>query len=307
MFIWLGELKMDNIKRILSSNVITSELFGVIKSSEGNYVKIKLNSHQKLDDTIVKMIKDTIDKQYLKEDINLIEITELNENKNNIYRANLKDFDSLNFLSNINEKDSVNEENLKAFIIKISDGKDDIYCYQNIAVNAIIKHYNRIPIIRSEDFYEQIDSNVVVIESKVDFILYNNTLYIKNWKLLENQFQFTDFIKSNADKTLQNIKDNGLLDDMSKIIKEAESKLPISKKLMRAGNSLVLKKPKEQILTNAKSIEQYKPLFNEDGAMVVKTCNDVKLFIKLLNDDMLYSKLTDGEYDASDKVLIDKD
>ena len=50
----------------------------------------------------------------------------------------------------------------------------------------------------------------------------------------------------------------------------------------------------------------YKKIINNEGHFVVDTIEKVKIFIRLLNDDVLISPLTDQEYFVSSKKAAEE-
>lgn len=294
----------DEIKNIINAEIVTSELFCVVKKTDVYEVR-KLNSHENLDTSIKNLISESVTTQFLSEDKECLDITQITSKKDVIYEANLEDLAGLNFMSFNDVGDYVAEDgDFKAFVVKVSNGEKGLYCFQYIYPTAYIKRYGKIPFFREQEQYREIHSNIMVLEGRIDFIVLENKVYVQNWKLLESKFGFTDFIKTSATETINSLKKLDLLENIDKLVNEANKKIPVCKQLMKAKNSAVFKRNRDLILNNAKNIEQYQSLFNENGKLVANTIASVKLFIKLLNDDMLYSKLTEESYDASDKVLI---
>ncbi len=232
------------------------------------------------------------------------------ENKNSIYTLN--DYKEITGLSFIKFDDSINVSyrhgygDFISFIVKISNGEKSIYCFQTIFPVSLIKRNRKIPLIRNGNTYSQTKDNIYVVESRVDFIIYSNELYVQNWKILQSKYSFNDYIDRTANKCIEKVKTLNIVEDLTKLLAEKE-KTSISKLLMKAENSPVFSLSKDIIKERAINSVTYKKIIDENGNFVVNTAKKVKIFIKLLNDDVLISPLTNQEYFVNTKKGTDEE
>jgi hypothetical protein len=71
---------------------------------------------------------------------------------------------------------------------------------------------------------------------------------------------------------------------------------------MKTKNSIVMNIPLQTIIERAGQHPKYKMLI-VDRQISVETASNADLFLKMLNDDYVYSRLTEAEYDASIKQI----
>ncbi len=296
-------MKEDILNIIRATNLSTCVY--VITNNQNGYQINKLELHEDAVLDIQQNIIDAVDIKYFSNEVEYLDISQIaTEKKNVIYTlSDYKEIEGLDFVSfndNINNPYQITYGDFVAFMIKISDGENSIYCYQNIFPASLIKRNGKVPLIRSGNTFSQTKNNIFVVEKRVDFIIYEQELYVQNWKMLQSKYSFNDYIIKSADKTIERVKETGLLEDMAKLIEE-NKKITISKQLMKATNSPIFNVPKEAIIKNAQTCPTYKKLFNNEGCIVVNTIEKVKIFIKLLNDDILISPLTNQEYSVTSK------
>lgn len=298
----------EDILSIIRSNNLSTCVY-VITRNNDSYQINKLELQQNIIDDIQRNIVESVNISYFAENLDYLNINQIASDRKDVIYT-LDDFKKISGLSFISFNDLINIPykvefgDFVSFMIKISDGNNSIYCYQNIFPTSFIKRNNKIPLIRNGNTFSQTKNNIFVIEKRVDFIIFNNELYVQNWKMLQSKYSFNDYISKTANTTLDKVRNCGLLDDMTKLIEENE-KINISKQLMKAENSPIFNIPKQNILNKAKISQTYKKLFDEDGNLVVNTKEKVKIFIKLLNDDILISPLTDQEYSVTSKKETD--
>ena len=295
----------NKILNIINSNKLSACVHVVVKKDDSFEVK-KLEVEERTVDNIQDTIVATLQLVFTQRDAKYLSLTQIaSEHNNAIYTLdNYREISGLNFIDFVAQNKIATYQtehgDFAAFIIEVSNGNESLYCYQNITPASLIKQNARIPLVRHNNTFSQSASNVFVVESRVDFVILENALCVKNWKLLQSKFSFDNFIAKESKKTLSKIKELKLLSDTTALEQEA-ARLSVSKQLMKASNSNVFKFPKEIILSNARNAARYKKLFNNSGSLVVDTKEKVKLFIKLLNDDILISPITKLEYDVTFK------
>ncbi len=294
----------EDIFNIIKSNNLSTCVY-VITKNYNDYQINKLELNENVIEDVQNIITESIENSYFAENLEYLNISQIASDKKNVIYTldNYKEIDGLNFISfndEINKPYKIEYGDFVSFMIKISNGNDSIYCYQNIFPASFIKRNNKIPLIRDGNTFSQTKNNIFVIEKRVDFIILKNKLYVQNWKMLQSKYAFNDYITKTANITLNKVKDCGLLADMTKLVEENE-KINISKQLMKAENSQIFNLPRQVLLDKAKTSNTYKKLFDENDDIVVNTNEKVKIFIKLLNDDILISPLTNQEYSVTSK------
>ena len=297
-----------NISEIVCSSIVSSCVYVVCKLNN-NFQIFKLEINEDAVKDIQKNIIKTIKDKYIIDDSNYIPINQIaSENKQFIYTLdNYKKINGLSFIKfdnsiNIPYKQEYGE--FISFIIEISNGINSLYCFQTVFPISLIKCNGKIPLIRDKNTFSQTKNNIYVVESRVDFIIVEDEMYVQNWKVLQNKYSFDDYIISSANNCIEKVNQLQILDDISKLMEE-KKKINISKLLMKAENSPIFNLSKEIIKERAQNCITYKKIIDTNGNFIVNTAEKVKIFIKLLNDDVLISPLTNQEYFVNTKKETD--
>ena len=75
---------------------------------------------------------------------------------------------------------------------------------------------------------------------------------------------------------------------------------------MKAKDSPVMKIPKDILLTRIRKHDYYSKniTIDDNEKIIIKSQADVKTFLKMLNDEILFSKLTENDYTTNDKEIL---
>lgn len=155
-------------------------------------------------------------------------------------------------------------------------------------------------------FYEQTEP-LLTIAHKIDLVIVNGSIITENISLMQKSFGFQEFIMVTAQKTIQNVLDNGIIknaDKLNEYINRGNGKPRYAKKLMRITDSKVLKMTPAQLLDRIEKVDRWKGKFvlNEDkSAIDLQTYIHVEQLIDLLDERFTKSEITDTEYDTDVK------
>ena len=153
--------------------------------------------------------------------------------------------------------------------------------------------------------YVTLDRDILKIDSRFDFLIINESIITSNIKLLQTSFGFDKYICNEAEKTISIISELDIVSDTEKIFAFSDKqKLTNAKKLLKAKNSPVLNMEKDELINGLKKHPRYKDKFQfKDKKIVINSQKDVNELIKMLNDDIVRSELTNREYDSSTKYM----
>ena len=115
------------------------------------------------------------------------------------------------------------------------------------------------------------------------------------------------YVRREAQAAVEYIINAGLLSNSDKLVSYiSKDKLTNEKKMMKAKNSPVLKIDKSELIARIRNHSWYKNMIKiENNEIIVNSEKEVGQFVKLLNDDILKSELTDVEYDSPAKKTLD--
>ncbi|CAI3615506.1 DUF4868 domain-containing protein [Clostridium neonatale] len=302
------------INSIINQNVSYGlKVFACVKEKNSDEIKVQnFNMLDPLQDNIKNFIVDVIEQQYLAEDIEFDEITNIVDNRKIVYELKQDDeYRPFAFLNNINliEEYFSNDDTDKliGFIFKLNLNSDNIFVYQQAYSGTRIKNKNVLHVVKmGTDKFNIFDKELLRIDKRAEIIILNDVLYVKNINILQEKFKFQRYVRGEAKKVLDKINELNIVTNIDKIKAcESEEKLTNSKKIMKLKNSPVLTINKEDLINRLSTIERYKNIIKiVDGKIKTDTKKDVGKVLKILNDDYLKSELTEVDYDSSIKKQV---
>jgi hypothetical protein len=292
-------------------NRIGAALYFVLNENGENIVRfadVEDDAKDELKDRFLEHIRE---KFINNEELNYLDISQADERKNVVYRYDIDERpEGLGILDEIlanDERDSFrfNEhrlENLQGYLITLGNEGNQIALYKKHHPVNLLKR-DRFLLVPSLQRLVSLDSDAIAIDKSFDFMIVNNNLIVLKLSTLERYFGFEQVIRNQAMGTIALVEANALLEDIEQLYELAQ-KLPSARKLMRIRTSPVLGVPVNNVIN---FINNHPELtgrigFNADSTRIRLTTGvSKKLFLKLLNDDYLFSQLTDLQYDSHAK------
>jgi len=254
------------------------------------------------------------------DELALINISEGDNRKNVAYIYDLIEkpygLDSLNVISqNDNQvqfsfsKDDF--DNIKSFVIAIGNENSKILLFKKHHHLSVLKGITTFGIKVNDHRFVRVREDIIKLSPNIDFIKIDDELVILNLKTLESGFGFEEIIRKKSSENIDAIEAINLLEDVS-ILREMALELKHAKQFMRIrANSPVMQLP---ALTVIDFVKTHKPIMKKfrislDGSRIkLDTKISQKLFLALLNDDLLTSELTKLYYEgiAKDQMLIEE-
>lgn len=297
-----------------SENGIGAALYFVMKDGEENTIKfanVEEDAKQELKERFLSYISE---KFINNEDLHYQNISDADDRKNAVYKY---DFDeipgNLNILNEIlaNEEQPVfnfkhdNFSTLQGYLITIGNEGNKIALYKkHHPVNLLTR--DRFLLIPRNERLVKIENDAIAIDRSFDFMMIDDSLIVLKLGILERFFGFEDVVRTKAQNTIEQIAVNELLEDIEQLNGIVQN-MTNARKLMRIKNSPVLNVPVVNVINFIRNHPELtgKIGFNADGTKInLTTQSSKKLFLKLLNDDYLFSELTELQYDthAKDKL-----
>lgn len=185
---------------------------------------------------------------------------------------------------------------------------------QNYSINFISDKGLSLMLKRMK-VYEILDKSIFRLNIDSDFyILKENGIFrllVNNLKVIERNFGIQEVIKRKALENVDEIEKLGLIrniDTLKEKLNQGEMKF--TRKLMRLKKeSPVFKLKRKEILEFVKNDEIVKKVLkigkNEEGKEIILVASEKEkdMFIRLLNDDFLHSRLTNIPYLSNSKDL----
>ncbi len=242
------------------------------------------------------------------QDLHYLDVSQADERKNVVYRYDIEEHpEGLNILDEIldngeREPFNFNEhglENLQGYLITIGNEGNQIALYKKHHPVNLLKR-DRFLLVPSNQRLVALNSDAIAIDKICDFMMVDGNLIVLKLNILERFFGFEQVIRTQAQNTIALVEALALLEDIEQL-NELATSLPNARKLMRIRTSPVLAVPVNNVIN---FINNHPELtgrigFNEDNSRVRLTTGvSKKLFLKLLNDDYLFSQLTELQYDS---------
>lgn len=254
----------------------------------------------------------------------LKDLTDVDLRQDIIFRYDLPDFpaqllslkatfDSPGTIPNF---DHTNDEvtNLKAIVVVLGNGNDSLAIYKHHYPTNTYRR-NGFSLWRAgigQDRFEKLDQDIIRMGHTIDFIYDGADVFVTNFKVLEKFFGFKEAVKADASVKLATLTARNIIADIT-VLEEritTQGDVTFAKKVIRAiSHSRVLDTvSNDQIIQFIKqhhSLSKKIKINDLDAEIVLDTKVSQNFFMKLLNDDYLRSELTNFEYDADSKDLVE--
>ena len=302
--------KMQRIFHSEASHGISA--FAYIDAENGFILK-KFVMTDDLRDNVSQMLDSVVEQQFLSDETELDSADNIADNRKILYEivqnTEYSPFPALSGYRTVNEQYSENDQNsLVGFFYRVNVNEESIWLYQQVYQSRLVKRNRSIYAALSRNHtYELLQHEVLKIESRVDFVIIGNSIITSNITLMQSKFGFDKYVRSEASATIELIKGMEFVQGID-ILQNLASKdqLTTAKKLMKAKHSPVLRMEHDILITAIRKHHRYKEKFIiESDCIVIKNQKDAKEFLKMLNDDIVRSDLTNQEYDSSTKTMLD--
>lgn len=246
----------------------------------------------------------------------VIPLSQSDDKKNVVYQYDLSDKPS--FLSAIEkialsdktEIDLFHFENdklsdIEYFVFELGTADNKIVVFRkNYPFNLMHQGSGRFFFTKSDSQFELIKDDILRIDSAIDGIFMNEMFYVLNMSYLDNNQDFASIISKHAKEVMENLKELNIAD--VECLTERLSDVSFSRRLIKISrDSPVLKLSADSILDFVNHDNSLsKVLKIKNGKIDLSSKKAQNSFIKLLNDDYLYSRLTENTYETSAKNKI---
>lgn len=189
------------------------------------------------------------------------------------------------------------------FVVRLGTEDNNIVVYRNnFNVNLMKQGRGRFYLNKSGTQIAKVENDILRMDSQIDCMLIDDDFYIVNLKNLDTSKEFSAIIRSRADAAINEIAQLPYIDDVE-VLRQRLDDLSFARRLMRAmDNSPVTALPQNEVLDFVRGHQKLGNLIRINGDKFdLSTKRAQSAFISLLNDDFLYSKLTQRDYESSAK------
>lgn len=336
MYILGGNLRMQvrelkyEIEEMLSGNNGIM-LYAVLKTEEGKKIKF-VNIADENDDKdntasdLLKGFTEIIRNKFAiySENDEIIKLSSADERKNALYYYDLDELppemEKLKDISNeLNIRATFNfgENSLNqiiALIVVIGNENSNLIMYkQQYPVSLLNRDRYMLTPILHQNRLKRFDQDILRIDFNYQFFLWNDIVYISDIEKMEKICSFHDIIINEAKISIQKIAEMQILDNVEVLNDELDN-ISFARKLTRIyKDSKVLGKVSNQAIIKFSMQHHYfknnpLKLTETRDKFILDTRKSKETFIKLMNDDLLTSQLTNSDYEslAKNNVWINK-
>lgn len=216
----------------------------------------------------------------------------------------------------ISEFNHVNDQvtDLKAIVVVLGNGTEKLAVYKH--------HYPTNTYRRSgfslwragigQDRFEKLNQEIIRMGHTIDFLYDGADIFVTNFKVLEKFFGFKEAVKADSVVKLATLAGRNLIDEINLLEERisVQGDVTFAKKVIRAvshsrvldtvGNDQII-----QFIKQHNGLSRKIKINDTETKIILDTKVSQNFFMKLLNDDYLKSELTNFEYDADSKDLVE--
>lgn len=293
------------------------EVYAVLKQNDQKYIKllnIKDENEQDNNSSIELMdgFMDAIERSlYVEDEQEILKLSTADDRKNTIYYYDLDElpfeFQALKNITNYSEQfdfkdDSLN--NIQGFIVQIGTQNESVVIYkQHYPISLLNRDKYMLTPVPYKNRLKKFDGDILRIDFNCQFMLWQNMIYIFDVDKMEKICSFTDIIINEAKKSIEMISKISIVDDIESLNDELDN-MTFARKLTRVykDSKVIGKVSNEAIIrfsqTHSFFIKNPIKLNEYSNKFILDTKRSKNAFLKLLNDDLLTSQLTEADYES---------
>ncbi|MBL0127736.1 MAG: DUF4868 domain-containing protein [Flavobacteriales bacterium] len=276
-----------------------------------------------IEDAPRKEIKDGLvqyirDKFIDNETLNYSTLSEGEDKKNTVYRYDLEQV-----VSGLSCMDSVLEHkqeeplsfstesftDVDAFVFVLGTESQKVVLYKRHLSFTVLRK-NKLRFIKSADHLVRLNDDVINMETTFEFMKVAGHLFVLSTKVLENNFNVDQVRKNEANGRLAFIEGLGIVENIE-ALKDVIGERKYAKHILRVRTTAkALELPFAELRDFVRSHPKLKRRLKFNGTedkFMFHTMTSRELFLKLLHDDFVESRLTKTLYDSADKKGLTAD
>lgn len=257
--------------------------------------------------------------RFLQDDhMSVVNLSDRDERENVIYRYDIPDVEPSYFAQMrepvaedapeyINDRlfqfDQESFGDIDYFVVMLGTEENHVVVYRdNFNVNLLKQARGRYYLNKSGTQITNLKEDILRMDSQIDCMLLDDDFFIVNLKNLNTSKEFATIIKDRANQSVDLIADLEYIDNVDGL-RERLDELSFARRLMKAmDGSPVIGLPTPTVLDFVSNNPKLNNVLKVEGGKIkLDTKKAQSAFVSLLNDDFLYSKLTNNDYESSSK------
>ncbi len=257
--------------------------------------------------------------RFLQDDhMSVLNLSDRDERENVIYRYDIPDVEPSYFAQMrepvaeeapeyINDRlfqfDQESFGDIDYFVVMLGTEENHVVVYRdNFNVHLLKQARGRYYLNKSGTQITNLKEDILRMDSQIDCMLLDDDFFIVNLKNLNTSKEFATIIKDRANQSVDLIADLEYIDNVDGL-RERLDELSFARRLMKAmDGSPVIGLPTPTVLDFVSNNPKLNNVLKVEGGKIkLDTKKAQSAFVSLLNDDFLYSKLTNNDYESSSK------
>ena len=257
--------------------------------------------------------------RFLQDDhMSVLNLSDRDERENVIYRYDIPDVEPSYFAQMrepvaedapeyINDRlfqfDQESFGDIDYFVVMLGTEENHVVVYRdNFNVNLLKQARGRYYLNKSGTQITNLKEDILRMDSQIDCMLLDDDFFIVNLKNLNTSKEFATIIKDRANQSVDLIADLEYIDNVDGL-RERLDELSFARRLMKAmDGSPVIGLPTPTVLDFVSNNPKLNNVLKVEGGKIkLDTKKAQSAFVSMLNDDFLYSKLTNNDYESSSK------
>ena len=190
-------------------------------------------------------------------------------------------------------------------VIKIAESSQTIYLFKrNYSVN-VIKSGKTYPLFFNQGALQLEKKELLKVSAKFEFMYLKDSLLILNKDEFETSFDYIYAVEEKANSAIDVILASKIIADGSRLYNLSKQRNHVKKIISIKADNPVFKKTAKQIASFAKKYGYIISLSDDKTRLELKNQKEAKSLLKLFNDDLLLSELSNTKYDSRGKHKID--
>lgn len=317
----INELK-NKLQSIAEMEQIGLNVYFLLKTENNEKILKRANIIEAVKSDLINSYKRSFLEISENEDISAINLSDADDRNNAIYLYDLDEepeifqyFETISNNQNQQQPDYFNFDtdslaHMEGYYVFVGDFDNNIIIYRKQMPINLFKR-GKIYLIKGHDTqFESIDDEFLRIDTKIDILKVNDSVFINNISILERHYEFHDIIQAEATSSINNIASLNILGNIE-VLQERISDTTFARKLSKIStNSPVFTLPADHIMgfvVNHRVLSREFRYNRENTQIILDTKKSQNFFLKLMNDDFLHSELTSYDYvtPAKDRLHIE--
>ena len=312
----VDESLLKKASDLLNKQPIVLNIYAVLKDS---FEIKRLNLTKAAQEQLLVTYKDSIldNLRYEENEIPILNLSQADNRRHIIYQYDEEDFPgSLNSLKELSQLEAGDIKQLEtedfikieAILIDIGDNQDQLTLYKNISSVELIRPDTKWFGLKDGDTLSVNTDPSIRLTPKFDMMFVNGKLYVFNLKFIERHEAYNKLMLDKARTECIALEHLSYVESIDSIKLRLDSEdMPFARKLIKViRNSPVINKniPNIEIQHFCQNHPVLKKLKFNNTKILLNTKISHDLFLKLLQDDYLYSLLTGENYEGIAKNII---